>query len=306
MANARLEMVVNGRRHTAMSTTPLVVAPAFLSNGFLMEEHDLRTFEAQSDHWIPNYLVTFELAPRPGKRVLFEAGRERETVMESGHVDVVAPQEVRKFRFEGEARTIVLSIEPEVMQSMISSPRDGDAFELIRRWRGTDHTLRDLLLKLRSEIQSDFPAGPFLAEDLCTKLTEELIQRYSIGRLKLIDDKGGLPGNKLSQAMDYIDSSLDRNLTTGDIGRAVGLSKYHFGKAFSTSTGTTIHSFVLARRMRRSRELLVGSDLPLSHIAAAVGFSSQSHFTTVFLERTGVTPGRYRRMRRPLSVIVGR
>ena len=305
MADARLEMVVNGQRQTALSTTPLIAGPAFLGNGFLMEEHDMRTFELP-DHWIPHYLVTFELAPRPGKRVLFEAGRERETVLESEDVDVVAPQEVRKFRFEGEAKTIVLAIQPEVMQSMISSPRDGNAFELIRRWRGTDHILRDLLLKLRSEIQSDFSAGPFLAEHLCTKLAEELIQRYSIGKLKLDRYKGGLPGNKLNQAMDYIDSSLERNLTTGEIGRAVGLSKYHFGKAFSTSTGMTLHSFVLSRRMRRSQELLVGSDLPLAHIADAVGFSSQSHFTTVFLERTGVTPGRYRSMHRPHSVAVGR
>jgi len=305
MANARLEMVVKGHRQTALSTTPRLAGPSFLDNGFILEENDMKTFELP-DHWIPNYLVTIQFSPRPAKRVLFEAGRERETVIDDGEVDVVAPFEVRRFRFEGEAKSIILSIEPEVLQSMISGSQNRNAFELIRLWRGTDPTLRDILLRLRSEIQSEFPAGPFLAEHLCTKLTEELIQRYSIGKLRLDRYKGGLPGNKLSQAMDYIDSFLDRNLTTSDIGRAVGLSKYHFGKAFSTSTGTTIHSFVLARRMRRSRELLVDSDLPLSHIASAVGFSSQSHFTTVFLERTGVTPGRYRRMRRPLSVIVGR
>ena len=305
MANARLEMVVNGRRQTALSTTPRLAGPAFLDNGFILEEHDMRTFELP-DHWIPNYLVTFQFSPRPAKRVFFEAGRERETVIENGDIDVVAPQEIRKFRFEGEARSIILSIEPEVLQSMISGSQNRNALELIRLWRGTDPTLRDLMMKLRSETQSDFPAAPLLTEHLCAKLTEELIRRYSIGRLKLDRYKGGLPGNRLSQAMDYIDSSLDRNLTTGDIGRAVGLSKYHFGKAFSTSTGMTLHSFVLARRMRRSRELLVGSDLPLANIAAAVGFSSQSHFTTVFLERTGVTPGRYRSMRRPRSVAVGR
>jgi AraC family transcriptional regulator len=305
MADARVEMVVNGRRHAALNTKPLLAGPAFLGNGFLMEEHDMRTFELP-DHWIPNYLVTFEVAPRPGRRVMFDAGRERETVLESEHIDVVAPQEVRRFRFEGEARSIILSIEPEALQSIISAPRERSALELIRLWRGTDDILRSLMLKLHSEIQSGFPAGPLQTEHLCTKLAEELIQRYSIGKLKLDRYKGGLSGNKLKQATDYIDTFLDRNLTTDEIGRAVGLSKYHLGKAFSTSTGMTLHSFVLARRMRRSRELLVGSDLPLAHIADAVGFSSQSHFTTVFLERTGVTPGRYRSMRRPLSVIVGR
>src|SRR5271155_2941139 len=121
MADARVEMEVKGQRQTALSTTPLIAGPALLGNGFLMEEHHMRPFELP-DHWIPNYLVTFILVPRPGKRVFFDAGREPETVIENGGIDVVAPQEVRKFRFDGEARSTILSIEPEVLQSMISSP----------------------------------------------------------------------------------------------------------------------------------------------------------------------------------------
>jgi AraC-like DNA-binding protein len=33
---------------------------------------------------------------------------------------------------------------------------------------------------------------------------------------------------------------------------------------------------------------------PIAHIAAAVGFASQSHFTTVFKRMTGATPRAYR------------
>ena len=108
------------------------------------------------------------------------------------------------------------------------------------------------------------------------------------------------------QVFEYIEDNLDYKLTTGEMARIAGLSKYHLGKAFSTSTGMTLHSFVLARRIRKGRELLVNSDLPLAQIANAVGFSSQSHFTTVFLERTGLTPGSFRSIRRPLSVSFGR
>jgi len=294
-------MVVSGQRQTALTTTPRLISPAMLGDGIRMEEHVMRTFE-MPDHWIPNYLVTFHRLPRPGKRVLFEAGRERESIMEDGGGDVVGPHEVRKFRFEGEARSIFLSIEPEVLQSMICSPRDGDAFELIRLWHGTDPILRDLMMSLRSEVEMGFPTGPLLAEDLCTKLAERLLGRYSIGKPKLDQYKGGLPGKKVKQVMDYIEACLDLDLTTGEIARVAGLSKYHLGKAFNTSTGMTLHSYVLARRIRQSRRLLVNSDLPLAHIADAVGFSSQSHFTTVFLERTGVTPGRFRSMHQALAV----
>ena len=307
MAETRLEIVVNGRLQTALTTTPRQAGQAFPDKGFVMEEHHMIPFE-MPDLWVPNYLVTLTLPsprlPRP-KRVFFDGGRECEFVVEPGSCAVVAPRELRKFRFEGEAWGLILQIEPEVLQSMIANPRDGNALELIRFWDGVDPVLRDLLLKIHAEVQSDFAAGGILAEHLCARLAEELIQRYSIGKLKIDQYKGGLPGTKLRQVMEYIDSHLDQNLTTGEIARVAGLSKYHFGKAFSASTRMTLHSFILARRMVRARALLAHSDLPLVHVAAEAGFSSQSHFTTVFLERTGVTPGRYRSERRPLSVAFG-
>jgi AraC family transcriptional regulator len=47
--------------------------------------------------------------------------------------------------------------------------------------------------------------------------------------------------------------------------------------------------------MERAAELLSTTDDPISQIALDVGFSSQSHFTTVFKKFNGVTPLAYRR-----------
>jgi AraC family transcriptional regulator len=103
--------------------------------------------------------------------------------------------------------------------------------------------------------------------------------------------------------LEYVDECLNLDLTGNSIARVAGLSKYHFGKAFRQSTGMTLHGYVLARRMRRSQELLAKSDLPLSAIAEAAGFSNQSHFTSVFSTRIGIPPGSYRQMmRRRVSV----
>jgi transcriptional regulator GlxA family with amidase domain len=41
-------------------------------------------------------------------------------------------------------------------------------------------------------------------------------------------------------------------------------------------------------------KLLAGTDLPLSEIAVAVGFSDQSHCTRRFREHVGVRPRDYR------------
>jgi hypothetical protein len=74
-----------------------------LESGYLLEEHQRRMFE-MPNHWIPNYLVALTIAPQPAKRFLFEAGREREIVLENGCCDVLAQYETRRFQFEGNAR----------------------------------------------------------------------------------------------------------------------------------------------------------------------------------------------------------
>jgi AraC family transcriptional regulator len=93
-------------------------------------------------------------------------------------------------------------------------------------------------------------------------------------------------------------------LTGNAIARVAGLSKYHFGKAFRQTTGVTLHGYVLARRMRLAHELLAKSDLPLAGVAAAAGFSNQSHFTSVFSTRIGISPGAYRQMKRRVTVSI--
>jgi len=44
--------------------------------------------------------------------------------------------------------------------------------------------------------------------------------------------------------------------------------------------------------------------LPLAGVAAAAGFSNQSHFTSVFSTRIGISPGAYRQMKRRVTVSI--
>ena len=49
-----------------------------------------------------------------------------------------------------------------------------------------------------------------------------------------------------------------------------------------------------ALRIERARKLLAETDLAITEVGARVGYSSQSHFTKIFREATGVTPHAFR------------
>jgi AraC-like DNA-binding protein len=52
----------------------------------------------------------------------------------------------------------------------------------------------------------------------------------------------------------------------------------------------------MERRLLRARDLLINQpELPIEQITLQVGFSSSSHFSSVFRRRTGFTPTNFRK-----------
>jgi AraC family transcriptional regulator len=106
---------------------------------------------------------------------------------------------------------------------------------------------------------------------------------------------GGLPPGRLRRVCDFVWEHLEERIRLSDLAAQVGLSPYHFLRAFKAATGQTPHAYVLGSRIAEAKRLLTQTDDSLAEIAAAVGFSSQSHLATQFRRATGVTPGTFRR-----------
>ena len=106
--------------------------------------------------------------------------------------------------------------------------------------------------------------------------------------------RGGLPPKALRRVREYVMAHLDENISVQVLAAIVGLSRYHFARAFKQSEGVTPHRFLLLCRVQRAQDLLAGTEMPLSQIALAAGFSDQSHCSRRFRELVGLTPSKYR------------
>ncbi len=94
-------------------------------------------------------------------------------------------------------------------------------------------------------------------------------------------------------AKGFIDVNSAAEIDLDFLAREAGVSKFYLVRLFREAEGTTPWAYVRAARIRRAQEMLRG-DLPLAEIALLAGFSDQSHFSRVFREATGKTPGQYR------------
>jgi transcriptional regulator GlxA family with amidase domain len=107
-----------------------------------------------------------------------------------------------------------------------------------------------------------------------------------------------LPPRVLQRVKEHIEANLDGALELGDLAAIAPCSLSHFARCFRNSTGMTPHAYVIHRRLSRAQTLLAGTDLGLTEIALATGFSDHSHFTRRFHRSSGLTPRAFRFMHR--------
>lgn len=107
-----------------------------------------------------------------------------------------------------------------------------------------------------------------------------------------------LSDHTLTDVINHIEHEISSAIRVSDMAKIASQSRFHFARTFKASTGRSPHSYILDSRLRRAEYLLSETNEGLSQIAHASGFNSQSHFTTAFKKRIGVTPGHYRELHR--------
>jgi AraC family transcriptional regulator len=110
----------------------------------------------------------------------------------------------------------------------------------------------------------------------------------------------GTRTRKLSRAQENVAKSLMLDNLHGDVpvaelAHACSLTRGYFIHAFRETTGMTPYQRPLREMVAQARAMLLDSSSSLSEVAISFGFPDQSHFTPVFANAAGTTPGIWRR-----------
>lgn len=99
--------------------------------------------------------------------------------------------------------------------------------------------------------------------------------------------------SKVLEAIHYIQTSLQLNLTVTGLAARAGQNVDYFSRVFLEHTGERPLSYIQFKRIEHAQYLMITADLSLEEIAASCGFESLSYFSRIFKKITGQTPGHY-------------
>ncbi|MET9326538.1 AraC family transcriptional regulator [Tsukamurella sp. NPDC003166] len=98
----------------------------------------------------------------------------------------------------------------------------------------------------------------------------------------------------LRRARDHADRNYSEPLDLAALAAVSGISKFHFQRLFTATYGVSPAEHLSRRRIERAQDLLRTTNLTVTEICAAVGFSSLGSFSSRFRELVGESPSRFR------------
>jgi AraC family transcriptional regulator len=98
----------------------------------------------------------------------------------------------------------------------------------------------------------------------------------------------------LKRSRQFLHANFTGSVTLRDVAASAEVHPVHLARVFRQYYNCTVGEYVRRLRIEFASRELAQSERPLVDVAAAAGFSSQSHFSTVFKRYTNFTPAAYR------------
>lgn len=121
------------------------------------------------------------------------------------------------------------------------------------------------------------------------------LKRASYEYCNLVSDSSNIDymPNVCNLCVSYINDHIHEKITVNDLTHLTGIHRNKLYDIFRANFDMTISDYIEKERLRRAVTYLESSNYTISEVASTMGYSSQSHFITVFKKNYGCTPSYY-------------
>jgi two-component system, response regulator YesN len=102
-------------------------------------------------------------------------------------------------------------------------------------------------------------------------------------------------GLVIKKMLSIVKEHYKDGISLDEIATRLNITPEYLGSLFNKEVGVNFSSYLKDFRIKKAKELLIGTDLKTYEIAVNVGYQDPKYFCRVFKEATGLTPGDYQK-----------
>jgi AraC family transcriptional regulator len=279
----------------------LLPRPPLGSSGHLgwqdlyVQQHQQPAWETPEHRQYPHVILVHTSTDRIRAERMFGGRRQQEQLGGGNNIVIIPSMVEHQASWDRERPFSLLFLAPDRLSRVADEVINTDRVELIPQYAMPDPFIDRLGQSLILELNEDRLGSRLFVDSLTTALAVHLLRHYSTRQQALRQVVGGLPRQKLRQAIAYIDANLATDLTISEIAEELDLSEYYFSRLFKQAMGISPYRYVIETRIATAQSLLKNTTLSIAEISTRVGFGKPDRLTARFRNLTGTTPSNYRK-----------
>jgi AraC family L-rhamnose operon transcriptional activator RhaR/AraC family L-rhamnose operon regulatory protein RhaS len=148
-----------------------------------------------------------------------------------------------------------------------------------------------LITKIEEEMKERSPGYRMMASMHLMHLICYLSRCYSSGK----DSPDERPWMRLGEVLSHIENNYAQAISVEQLAEIACMSESSLMRSFQKVTGKSPIDYVISVRVSRAGELLERTDMNITEVAYACGFSDSNYFSRQFKRLRGCSPRAYRR-----------
>ncbi|HEX2945208.1 MAG TPA: AraC family transcriptional regulator [Clostridia bacterium] len=199
----------------------------------------------------------------------------------------------KKYSNSKDIKFISLFIEPNKLRELSKSEFNKTGISFFNNTSYLSNNILTLISKFEMEYRSKQAGYQFILDCLSIETSINLMRELRNNMSCMPEHRKYSARREINTVIDYLWENVNMEFSLDKLCSIVNLSPYYFMRLFKDYTGKTPYEYYIDIKISRALEYLKTKKYSITEICFILGFSSHSHFTSVFRKRVGRTPSEF-------------
>ncbi|MFC0087113.1 AraC family transcriptional regulator [Dyella flava] len=184
------------------------------------------------------------------------------------------------FEFDGDMSGLLLNLLPSLVHVPAAAPHA--------------RPLRAALELFKAETESVQPGATAMAGSIANMVLLNILRAHLAANPRSTGWLGALSDARIGAALRMMHETIAHRWKVEELASKVGMSRTAFIERFKDLVGVPPLEYLIRWRMTMARDALKTGNDNLANIAAAIGYASETTFSSTFKKMFGQSPSQYR------------
>jgi AraC-like DNA-binding protein len=147
-----------------------------------------------------------------------------------------------------------------------------------------------LISKLEAESRNKQFGYQFILDCLSIEIAINMLREMKSNMPGVQELRKYTAKNEINMVIDYLWEHVNKEFSLDNLSRIANLSPYYLVRLFKDNTGKTPYAYYMDIKISKAIEYFKAGKHSITEVSFILGFSSHSHFSSIFKKRVGMTP----------------